>query len=277
MNVSKRNISHLRFVLQSATNMKNIIFIALFHLISFNAAKAQVDIVHQIVVNNDTSIRLLTQSKTKKSIIFFCPTANISKDFYFKKSEELSKNHKLKDLSDLTLYFIYFKQDTKNNSKGVKYTDNNNKDTIFIGQFECLFIGFDMNLLIRAKNKMKYNYDVTRAFGYENVWKVPIVDTNKCFEKMQDRIPFYADFIREVCIPNYSVDEKIQFLRDTISDLSRQLIFLQKEVEKLKPISNQEIEKGNNVPPVNDKNSDKNNLDKPKETIIEQKKSKNEE
>lgn len=195
---------------------------------------SQTMVVHHQIQNNDTSIRLLTQSETKKSVIFFCPTATINEDFYFKKAEELNRSNKLKVLSDLTLYFIYFKQDTKNNSKGVKYVNSMNSDTMFIGQFECIFSGFDNKLLLRAKNKMKFNYDVVKIFDSENVWSVPIVDTNKCFEKMQDRIPFYGDFIRESCNPVYSTDEKMQFIRDTVITLNHAILNLQIQMDSLK-------------------------------------------
>jgi hypothetical protein len=104
---------------------------------------------------------------------------------------------------------------------------------MYIGQFECLFIGFDNKLLQRAKNKMKFNYDILKIFNDENIWNIPIVDTNKCFEKMQDRIPFYADFIRESCVPNYSTDEKIQFLRDSVVELSQGMANMKIQIDTL--------------------------------------------
>jgi hypothetical protein len=210
---------------------KVILSILIFFV--FQKFQAQIEIVHHTILNNDTSLQLLTQHKTHRAVIFFCPTKIIGKDVYFKKAEELNKSSKLKGLSDLTLYYIYYNQDTKNNAKGVKYVNSFHSDTMFIGQFECLFIGFDNKLLLRSKSKMKYNYDVTQVFKNENVWSVPIVDTNKCFEKLQDRIPFYADFIRESCIPSFSADEKIQFLRDTIVTLSKEIQLIKTQLDSL--------------------------------------------
>jgi hypothetical protein len=224
MNVNTTSTSPQEFVLPNVIDMsrKKVFLFLLIFFVSLKS-QAQIEIVHHTIFNNDTSIQLLTQQKTQRAVIFFCPTRIIGKEVYFKKAEELNKSGKLKGLSDLTLYYIYYNQDTKNNAKGVKYVNSFHSDTMFIGQFECLFIGFDNKLLLRSKSKMKYNYDVTQIFRNENVWSVPIVDTNKCFEKLQDRIPFYADFIRESCIPIYSADEKIQFLRDTVENLSEEL------------------------------------------------------
>ena len=188
---------------------------------------------HHFIVKNDISINTITRSNTKNTVLFFCPTAYIDTVVYKKKATELSNNLKLKGISDLTLHFIYFKQDTKNNSKGVRYISQNEKDTIFIGQFECFFIGFDNSNLLRAKNKMKFNYDIEHSFINENIYKVPIVDTNKCFKNMPDRIPFYADFIKESIQPSYSTDERIQFLQDSVNLLSKQVKIVIKPNEEL--------------------------------------------
>lgn len=234
MNVTTVSTFPQKSVLLNVIDMlrkKVLLFILIF--LHFQKFHAQIEIVHHTIFNNDTSIQLLTQHKTQRAVIFFCPTKIIGREVYFKKAEELNKSSKLKGLSDLTLYYIYYNQDTKNNAKGVKYVNGIHSDTMFIGQFECLFIGFDNKLLLRSKSKMRYNYDVTQIFKNENVWSIPIVDTNKCFEKLQDRIPFYADFIRESCIPSYSADEKIQFLRDTVVTLTKEIQLIKDQLDSL--------------------------------------------
>jgi len=121
---------------------------------------------------------------------------------------------------------------------------------------------------------MKYNYDLIRVFGNETLYSVPIVDTNKCFEKMQDRIPFYADFIRESILPVYSVDEKMQFMRDTINTLSSLVFEMKQQIESMKLVYDREIEEIKQKQTIGlDNQSDKkeknkqqaNPIDKPKE------------
>jgi len=194
---------------------------------------SQVEVFHHTISNNDTSINVVTFSKTSKSVIFFCPTVYISKESFRKKAGELIKNYKIKGVSDLTVHFVYFKQDVKSAAKGLKYSSNDYKDIFFVGQFECLFIGFDTNYLQRSKSKMKFNYDIEQAFKDENVYRIPIVDTNKCFEKIPDRIPFYADFIKESILPIYSTDERFKFLQDSIYHLTNQVNHLTKQVNSV--------------------------------------------
>ncbi len=210
----------------------HIILIVLFILPLKNSI-AQLEVNYHSILNNDKPINDVTNSKTSKSIIFFCPAVYISQESYSKKADELIKNSKMKGILDLNIHFIYFKQNLKSNAKGLKYLSKDQKDTLFIGQFECLFIGFDTNNLQRAKTKMKFNYDIEQVFKNENLFRVPIIDTNKCFEKIPDRIPFYVDFIKESISPNYSTDEKIQFLRDTINFLYSEISFLKTEINKI--------------------------------------------
>lgn len=259
-------------------DMKNPKLLSIcFAFMFFSGLSAQIDVVQHLIINNDSDIRELIMAKPNKAVIIFCPTAYISRDTYNKKAEELIRSYKLKGISDLSIHFIYFKQDTKNNSKGVKYVSHDKKDTSFIGQFECFFSGFDSVLLARAKSKMKYNYDLIRVFGNETLFSIPIVDTNKCFEKMQDRIPFYADFIRESILPMYSVDEKMQFMRDTINTLSSLVFEMKQQIESMKLVYDREIEEIkqkqssglDNQSDKKEKNKpQKNPIDKPKELNI---------
>ena len=193
---------------------------------------SQIDFFHHTISQNDSSINIQVASKTSRSVVFFCPTAIISKDAFYKKAEELIRSSKIRDIKDLSIHFLYFKQDLKSNAKGLKYISNNKLDTLFVGQFECLFIGFNQKFLQRSKSKMRFNYDIEEVFKNQNVYKIPIVDTNKCFEKIPDRIPFYADFLKESIQPNYSSDEKFQFLRDTLKKMQQEIEELRVEIQK---------------------------------------------
>jgi len=201
---------------------------------------SQVNEIHHPISNNDTTINKVTSSKTSKSIVFFCPTAHILEESFRKKAKELIKNYKFKSVSDLTVHFVYFKQDTKSAAKGLKYLVNNDKDTLFVGEFECLFIGFDTNHLQRSKSIMKFNFDLIQLFKDPNVYRIPIIDTNKCFEKIPDRIPFYADFIKESILPSYTTDERFKFHQDSI-------VHLTKKVDHLTNQVNTVIEKNENL------------------------------
>jgi FtsZ-binding cell division protein ZapB len=192
---------------------------------------SQIDSFHHTISQNDSSINIQIASKTSRSVVFFCPTAIISKDAFYKKAEELIKSSKIRDIKDLSIHFLYFKQDLKSNAKGLKYISNNKLDTLFVGQFECLFIGFNQKFLQRSKSKMRFNYDIEEVFKNQNIYKIPIVDTNKCFEKIPDRIPFYADFLKESIQPNYSTDEKFQFLRDTLDIMQLEIKKLKEEIQ----------------------------------------------
>lgn len=246
----------------------------LFTIMLMGNYNAQIDVIQHLVSNNDTTIRNLVMSKTTKSIILFCPTVYISQEIYNKKADELIKNNKLKGISDLTIHFIYFKQDIKNNAKGVKYISADKRDTTYIGQFECFFSGFEPTLLARAKSKMKFNYDLIKVIENENIYSVPIVDTNKCFEKIQDRIPFYADFIKESILPTYSNDEKLKFLQDSVNSQHYMIIDLKQQIDSMKLFYDREIkelklrqnsETGNNSNKKEKSKSEPSPIDKPEE------------
>lgn len=88
---------------------------------------------------------------------------------------------------------------------------------------ECFFLNFDKRLVQRARSKDKFNFEYTQPFTKENLFRVQIVDTNKCFKEIPDRIPFYADFIKEAYSPSYSIEEKVDFLNDTIRNLHNKI------------------------------------------------------
>jgi len=95
-----------------------------------------------------------------------------------------------------------------------------------IGQLECFFLNFDKNLVQRARSKDKFNFEYTQPFLNENLYRIQIVDTNKCFKEIPDRIPFYADFIKEAYSPSYTLEEKIDFLNDSIRTMQKKIVEL---------------------------------------------------
>jgi hypothetical protein len=95
-----------------------------------------------------------------------------------------------------------------------------------ISQLECFFLNFDKNLVQRARSKDKFNFEYTQPFANENLYRIQIVDTNKCFKEIPDRIPFYADFIKEAYSPSYTLEEKIDFLNDSIRIMQKKIVEL---------------------------------------------------
>ena len=91
---------------------------------------------------------------------------------------------------------------------------------------ECFFLNFDKNLVQRARSKDKFNFEYTQPFLNENLYRIQIVDTNKCFNEIPDRIPFYANFIIEAYSPSYSLEEKIDFLNDSIKTMQKKIVAL---------------------------------------------------
>lgn len=191
-------------------------------------------IINHDIANNDTTVRELITSTGSISVVFFCPTAKVSKDFYHKKVLELEKKLKQREISDLALHVIYYVQDTKNNSKGLKLYSLDMNDSLIISDFQCFLLNFNQDFLKRSMKKFPGNFDLEIPFVDENIFRVPIVDTNKCFDKIQDRIPFYTDFIAESITPNYSNDEKMQFLRDSINTLYNVIEDLRFQFEQFK-------------------------------------------
>lgn len=257
MNAKTGNILHPKYDQQNAIKMKlfSLLFLLFIPALKFQL-NAQTIFLHHNIANNDTITRDFTSSDTPKTVIFFCPTAKVEMQFYQKKAAELERKLRLMQVSELTVHMVYFIQDTKNNSKGLKYASSDTKDTLYIGQFECFFVGFDEILLNRTKSKMKFNFDLIKPFEKENLFSVPIVDTNKCFDKMQDRIPFYADFITESINPNYTQDEKMQFLRDSIAVLYNVILEMKLEIDSMKIKTQENLDKNRSNNNNNNNNRD---------------------
>ena len=199
------------------------------------------------ITNNANTAYVDSIKNTKgNTVIFFCPTNEIDSTIFLIKGKELVSNKKLSSYHSIKIHFILFKEDPKNNSKGIIFSSKDNKSSMPIGQLECLFLNFDKNLVQRARSKDKFNFEYTQLFLNENLYRIQIVDTNKCFKEIPDRITFYADFIKEAYSPSYSLEEKVDFLTDSIKSLQRNVIDL-KAINEIILIKLDSILKQNNL------------------------------
>lgn len=179
--------------------------------------------------NFSDSIKNLDQ----KSVLFFCPTLSIDSTNFIRKGQELIENKKISDLDNVNIYFLYFKENPKNNSKGLVLSSKNLKESFPVGQFECLFVNFNKKHVSHAKENLNHNFEIIPIFQNENIIRVSIVDTNKCFKEIPDRIPYYADFIRESILPNFTTDEKLSQLIEEYSEMKIELSLMKKRIEQL--------------------------------------------
>ena len=188
----------------------------------------QINYSFKTITNNSNTSFVDSIKKTKGySILFFCPTNHTDSTIFKVKGKELVNNKKISVLNAIKVYFILFKEDDKDNSKGIPFTSMDKSISYpSISQLECFFLNFDKNLIQRARLKDKFNFEYTQPFANENLYRIQIVDTNKCFKEIPDRIPFYADFIKEAYSPSYSLEEKIDFLNDSIRTMQKKIVEL---------------------------------------------------
>ena len=204
-------------------------FLLLFFVLKFNPVVfGQINYSFKTITNNLNTSFVDSIKKTKgHSIIFFCPTNHIDSNIFKVKGKELVSYKKISVLNAIKVYFILFKEDDKDNSKGIPFTSMDKSISYpSISQLECFFLNFDKNYVLRARQKDKFNFEYTQPFLNENLIRVQIVDTNKCFKDIPDRIPFYADFIKEAYSPSYSIEEKIDFLNDSIRTMQKKIVEL---------------------------------------------------
>jgi hypothetical protein len=144
------------------------------------------------------------------------------------------KSDALSNIGELNFYFFYFKENPINNSKGIILNGiDTSSRPLPIGQFECFFINFNKKNIQRAKEKNEILYELSEPFKNENIYRVTIVDTNICFKNVQSRVPFYAEFINETIKPNYSFEEKLNFLSDSIKILQNKILLIEERIIKL--------------------------------------------
>jgi len=208
---------------------------------------SQINYSFKTITNNSNTSYVDSIKKTKgRSVIFFCPTNDIDSTIFKSKGKELVANKKINAFNEIKVHFILFKEDPKNNSKGIPLANSDKTISFPISQLECFFLNFDKTLVQRARQKDKFNFEYTQPFSNENLIRVQIVDTNKCFKEIPDRIPFYADFIKEAYSPSYSLEEKVDFLADSIKILQRNVTDL-KEINKEILFKLDSILKQNNI------------------------------
>jgi hypothetical protein len=207
------------------SRIKYFIFIVNLFLVIPVSSQIEYDII-SINNNKETKIIDSLKSLNNKTIFFFCPILYYDSIMYKSKVLELVRSKKMSSMNNLKIHFFLFKEDPINNSKGIPFKSEDSKQNLSIGQLECFFLNCDKNLVQRARSKDKFNFEYTQPFANENLYRIQIVDTNKCFKELPERIPFYTDFIKEVYNPSYSLEEKIDFLNDSIRIMQKKIVEL---------------------------------------------------
>lgn len=191
---------------------------------------------YRIEKNQLTSSDSKSKVASEPAIYFFIPTTGLEIEdslLYAKKAEQLVKRLQTIEIDKLLLHFVYFKHDTKSNANGYLVFNKSKKDSIPIGQLECFFENFDTLLVARSSRFLKSNFKVIKPFSSDNLYRISITDGNKCFEKLQDRLPFYFDFIKESIQPNYSIEERFIKITDTLNAVRYSLVQLNEYNTKL--------------------------------------------
>jgi hypothetical protein len=211
------------------------------------------------ITNNANTAYVDSIKNTKgNTVIFFCPTNEIDSTIFISNAKELVSNKKLSSFHSIKIHFILFKEDPKNNSKGIIFSSKDKKSSMPIGQLECFFLNFDKSYVQRARSKDKFNFEYTQPFLNENLYRIQIVDTNKCFKEIPDRIPFYADFIKEAYSPSYSLEEKVDFLNDSIRTMQKKIVELSLNNDLIISKLDSLLNKYNVVPTKNNRNNSSN-------------------
>ena len=199
-------------------------FILLFLLSVINSQLfGQINYNFKTINDNSNTSYFDSLRKIKgHTIIFFCPTYNIDSNVYKFKAKQLVSDRKISSFKSIKIYFILFKEDSIENSKGIPLRSIDKTISLpSISQLECFFLNFEKDYVKRARIKDKFNFEYKQPFPNENFYRIQIVDTNKCFKEIPDRIPFYADFIKEAYSPSYSLEEKVDILTDSIKTLQQ--------------------------------------------------------
>lgn len=238
--------------------MQRVIFIIYLFFVVQNNGHSQINSKDYHFELNNTKIPDSIKKINQRSILFFCPIRELDSTTFKLKSNELLKSEAISNIGELNFYFFYFKESLKNNSKGIILRGiDTTLRPLPIGQFECFFVNFNKKNVTRAKEKNEFQFEIKEPFINENILRVTIIDTNVCFKNIQGRIPFYDVFISESINPNYSIDEKLIFLKDTINKLHNNVLLLEQNYRKLE-------ERLDKIESVNNPKSNNQDIDKPR-------------
>jgi hypothetical protein len=196
---------------------------------------------------NDANLRSLIKLDSGRHVIFFCPISDFRDETYRNKIDVFSNELIYSD--SLCIDIVFYLEDPIETSKGLKICSKDSTKCDYINQFECFLSGFDETKLLRSHKVLSNNFQVKKQFSNENLYKISLVEKSYCLPSLPARIPVFADFIKETLNPNYSYDEKIQFLRDSIkilfgviNEMNEKLKKMEAEISNHKP-NNQEKSK----------------------------------
>ena len=112
-------------------SLNNLLTLLLFTLTLVEHSYCQLS--HEFKsINDNSKITYLDSIKEKKEniVIFFCPINDIDSSIFIERGKELVSNNKISSFQSLKIHFILFKEDPKNNSKGILLSSKDKTNTI---------------------------------------------------------------------------------------------------------------------------------------------------
>lgn len=199
------------------------------------------------IQNNATVMPDSIKKIDTRAIIFFCPMFgmdSIDSTLYSNRADALCVLMNSNIKQRIKIYYIYYIEDPKNNSNGMRLHNKNQQLEVSISQQTCLLVNFNYDIVKRAAQK--YSFEVSSLFEGENLIKAKIIEGKQCFKIIQDRLPFYYDFLKECIYPTYTIDEQLQQVRDSIKylgdvndSIGNSMKLLRTEMDSLKTIVRQ--------------------------------------
>jgi hypothetical protein len=205
----------------------------LFSLISWHSFfSIAAPILYDRTIENNSKVTEIQNEKN--SIFFLCPVKYLAKENYIEKAKNLIANNTISSVLELKVTLLFFTEDSEYFSGGplIKlHTDT--KDTTFIvNDFEAIFLGFN-NFEACLKRNVIYRYYTFLEYGASDVFNVTAQRGITCFKSLDERIPFYQNILKEYFYPNYSLDEQISILKDSLQILNSRVSSLEKVISEV--------------------------------------------
>lgn len=204
--------------------MNRLLFLNIFLAINFCGFSSPKLYTKTVENNRDT----IVINGDMNTMYLFCPIRFLPKEKYLEKVEGLIRSDKISGITSLSVKMFFFIEDIEYYSGGLHIKIQTNKDTAIIcNEFLAIFGGFkNFDFCINRKEISRY-YD-SYQYGGLNIYSVFAQKGVTCFKSLDERIPFYKGVINEYFYPNYTQDENISHLKDSIKLLNYRLTSLEK-------------------------------------------------
>lgn len=206
--------------------MKQLIIFLFLSISQINWAQPKIDTI--TILSNESIVKFESELQ---SIYFFCPISSVKKSEYLDKYSDFIKKKKIQALSETHLKMIFFNDNPKNRSKGLRAYFSKEDSLIIINEFAVIFQNFEGSKLIftSQREEIKKYYGI-KFYSKSNLSNVSINESVGCYNSLSERIPNYENFISQLINPIFSESERITFLEDSINLYKRQIESLEKKL-----------------------------------------------